>query len=51
MKKSAADIGFGLPALEARGHEALERRVTRAHEEFVASDEGRIVVDHQFIER
>jgi hypothetical protein len=37
----AARIGFVNPVLEARGHDALEARVTRAHEEFVASGEFR----------
>jgi hypothetical protein len=32
----AADVGFPDLVLEARGHAALERRVTRAHDEFVA---------------
>jgi hypothetical protein len=36
LRATAAAIGFDRPILEARGHEALERRVTRAHEEFVA---------------
>jgi hypothetical protein len=37
----AARIGFINPVLEARGHHALEARVTRAHEEFVAAGEFR----------
>jgi hypothetical protein len=37
----AARIGFTNPALEARGHHALEERVTRAYEEFVAPGEFR----------
>lgn len=36
MRKAAAGLGFGDVVLEARGHEALERRVARAYEEFVA---------------
>jgi hypothetical protein len=35
MREEAARIGFINPVLEARGHDALEARVTRAHEEFV----------------
>jgi hypothetical protein len=37
----AAAIGFDLTALEARGHAALEVRVARAYEEFVAPGEFR----------
>ncbi|MEV4755339.1 hypothetical protein AB0J86_09530 [Micromonospora sp. NPDC049559] len=36
MRENADRIGFDLTVLEARGHEALEFRVTRAYEEFVA---------------
>lgn len=36
MRKTAEELGFGRAVLEARGHHALEHRVTRAHEEFVA---------------
>jgi hypothetical protein len=36
LRATAAAIGFDRPVLEARGHEALERRVARAHDEFVA---------------
>jgi hypothetical protein len=36
VRDAARAIGFPHPALEVRGHEALEFRVTRAHEEFVA---------------
>ena len=39
IRDGAAAIGFSAPALEARGHAALERRVTRAHEDFVAPGE------------
>jgi hypothetical protein len=41
MLSGATRIGFINPVLEARGHHALEARVTRAHEEFVASGEFR----------
>ena len=41
LLKEAARIGFVNPVLEARGHHALETRVTRAHDEFVASGEFR----------
>jgi hypothetical protein len=34
-------IGFVNPVLEARGYDALEARVARAHQEFVASGEFR----------
>jgi hypothetical protein len=36
IRDAAKALGFRAPALEARGWEALEARVTRAHEEFVA---------------
>ncbi|WP_327682319.1 hypothetical protein [Kitasatospora sp. NBC_00458] len=39
IRKQAAELGFGGTALEARGHDALEERVTRAYEEFVAGGE------------
>ena len=39
MLGEAARIGFINPVLEARGHQELEARVTRAYEEFVTSGE------------
>jgi hypothetical protein len=36
IRQAAAGLGFDRLVLEARGHDALERRVTRAYEEFVA---------------
>ena len=36
MRQAAAGLGFPSPVLEARGHDELEARVTRAYEEFVA---------------
>jgi hypothetical protein len=36
MRDQAAMVGFYSPALETHGHEALEARVARAYEEFVA---------------
>ncbi|RCG30428.1 hypothetical protein DQ384_16615 [Sphaerisporangium album] len=36
LREAAAELGFGAPTLEAHGYEALELRVTRAYEEFVA---------------
>jgi hypothetical protein len=41
MLSEARRIGFINPVLEARGHDALEARVTRAYEEFVGSGEFR----------
>jgi hypothetical protein len=41
MLDEAGRIGFINPVLEARGHHALEARVTRAYEEFVAPGEFR----------
>jgi hypothetical protein len=35
MREAARALGFPHPALEVRGHDALEFRVARAHEEFV----------------
>ncbi|MFD9061955.1 hypothetical protein ACFVZ3_10580 [Kitasatospora purpeofusca] len=37
MRERAAELGFADTVLEARGHDALERRVARAHEAFVAN--------------
>jgi hypothetical protein len=36
MRQAAEGLGFDRFVLEARGHDALESRVTRAYEEFVA---------------
>ncbi|MFI0811510.1 hypothetical protein [Streptomyces echinatus] len=36
LRRTAQGLGFGRLVLEARGHDALDVRVTRAHEEFVA---------------
>jgi len=36
LRRIARSVGFGAPTLEARGYDALEARVARAHEEFVA---------------
>jgi len=36
IRDAAKALGFRPPALHARGYDALEARVTRAHEEFVA---------------
>lgn len=36
MRQAAEGLGFDRLALEARGHDELELRVTRAYEEFVA---------------
>jgi len=36
IQKAATALGFTSTTLEARGHGALETRVTRAYEEFVA---------------
>jgi hypothetical protein len=36
IREAAAAIGFPAAALQARGHDALEVRVTTAYEEFVA---------------
>ncbi|MER7707762.1 hypothetical protein ABTX81_33315 [Kitasatospora sp. NPDC097605] len=39
MRERAAELGFADSVLEARGHDALERRVTRGYEQFVAGGE------------
>jgi hypothetical protein len=36
LLEQAARVGFVNPVLEARGHQELEARVTRAYEDFVA---------------
>ena len=36
IRKTAAGLGFSSATLDARGHDELEVRVTRAYEEFVA---------------
>ncbi|WP_072482472.1 hypothetical protein [Amycolatopsis australiensis] len=35
----AAELGFGSPVFEARGHAAIETRVRRSYERFVATGE------------
>ncbi|MEV6431894.1 hypothetical protein [Nocardia sp. NPDC051463] len=39
IREAAAALAFPIPTLEVRGHDALERRVTRAYEMFVAPGE------------
>ena len=36
IRQAAAGLGFNSTALQARGHDALEVRVTRAYQEFLA---------------
>ncbi|MGW2422588.1 hypothetical protein ACWC0C_25555 [Streptomyces sp. NPDC001709] len=36
MRRTAEELGFDRLVLQARGHDALDVRVTRAYEEFVA---------------
>jgi hypothetical protein len=36
IREIAAGLGFDHPTLEARGHDAIEVRVTRSYEDFVA---------------
>jgi hypothetical protein len=36
IQQTAVSLGFATAALQARGHDALQARVTRAYEEFVA---------------
>ena len=39
FRQAAAGLGFSSAALEARGHDQLEIRVTRAYQDFVAPGE------------
>jgi hypothetical protein len=39
IRKAAAGIGFTSASLEARGHDELEVRATRAYQDFVAPGE------------
>jgi len=39
IRKAATGLGFPSTTLQARGHDALEVRVTRTYQEFVASGE------------
>lgn len=39
IREAAAGLAFPVPPLEVRGHDALNARVTRAYEMFVASGE------------
>ena len=41
IREAAAGLAFAVPALEVRGHDALNARVTRAYEMFVAPGEYR----------
>lgn len=39
IRQAAAQLNFAVPVLEVRGHDAMQARVTRAYEMFVASGE------------
>lgn len=41
IREAATGLAFAVPALEVRGHDALNARVTRAYERFVAPGEYR----------
>ncbi|BEK96942.1 hypothetical protein [Nocardia seriolae] len=43
LRNAATDLNFPIPVLEVRGRHALERRVERAYEMFVAPGENRFV--------
>ncbi|MBF6189603.1 MULTISPECIES: hypothetical protein [Nocardia] len=43
MREALARLSFPIPTVEIRGYEALDRRVDRAYEEFVAPG------DHMFV--
>lgn len=44
MRNAAAELNFPIPALEVRGHHALERRVERAYDMFIGTG-------HRFVRR
>ncbi|MEU1955634.1 hypothetical protein [Nocardia rhamnosiphila] len=39
IQQAAAQLSFAVPALQVRGHDAMQARVTRAYEMFVAPGE------------
>ncbi|MFI6365797.1 hypothetical protein ACIBG0_23915 [Nocardia sp. NPDC050630] len=39
IREAAANLNFAVPALQVRGHDAMEARVSRAYEMFVAPGE------------
>jgi hypothetical protein len=39
IREAATALAFPIPSMEVRGHDALDRRVTRAYEMFVAPGE------------
>ncbi|WP_194837894.1 hypothetical protein [Nocardia sp. XZ_19_369] len=45
MREEAERLQFPMPALEVRGHDAMDRRVTRAYEMFIASGEYEFAVE------
>lgn len=44
LRTAAAELNFPIPALEVRGHHALERRVERAYDMFIGTG-------HRFVQR
>ncbi|MGW0250439.1 hypothetical protein ACWDYH_27800 [Nocardia goodfellowii] len=44
MREALAELAFPIPPVQVRGHEALERRITRAYEMFV-------LPGHRFVSR
>lgn len=44
MREEAERLQFPMPALEVRGHDAMDRRVTRAYEMFIESGEYEFAV-------
>lgn len=44
LRNAASNLNFPIPVLEVRGHHALERRVDRAYEMFIATG-------HRFVQR
>ncbi|MEV6561301.1 hypothetical protein AB0M22_36675 [Nocardia sp. NPDC051756] len=45
MREAAEQLQFPMPPLEVRGHDALDRRVTRAYEMFIESGEYEFAVE------
>jgi hypothetical protein len=39
MREAATELAFPVPRLEVRGHDEIDRRVTRAHEMFIEPGE------------
>ncbi|MFI9414037.1 hypothetical protein [Nocardia gamkensis] len=49
MREALAALSFPIPTVEIRGYEALDRRVDRAYDEFVAPGEHVFVAEGQAV--